>query len=155
MEPFFFFKVVELEWHHNLKRNIFLTWCGNIAWLVQAIVLVLGSVKNEHTFSTLPLMKNKLHNSLGWHLDIIISMLVQKFFTLENFLLSWNQYNLERSKNVNCCCHLKPYLFTIFLCLSFSISNDVDTHGHYVYFFTIFINIWMWWVGLWISLGKI
>jgi hypothetical protein len=38
------------------------------------VVVVLGYVKDEQTFSTLPFMKAKLQNKLGLHLDTIVHM---------------------------------------------------------------------------------
>jgi hypothetical protein len=38
------------------------------------MVLVLGYVKDEWTFSMLAFMKDKLHNKLGSHLDTIVRM---------------------------------------------------------------------------------
>jgi hypothetical protein len=42
------------------------------------VVLMLGSVKDEQTFSTLAFMKDKFYNRLGLHLDTIVCMFAQK-----------------------------------------------------------------------------
>ncbi len=46
------------------------------------IVMVLGSVEDERTFSTLTFMKSKLRNQLTTHLDLVVRMYAQDFFTL-------------------------------------------------------------------------
>jgi hypothetical protein len=48
-------------------------------------VLVFESIEDEQTFSTLTFMKDKLCNRLGLHLDTIVSMFAQEFYTQENF----------------------------------------------------------------------
>jgi hypothetical protein len=50
-----------------------------------AVVMVLGSVQDERTFSTLTFMKNKLRNRLTTHLELVVSMKMQNFYTLDNF----------------------------------------------------------------------
>jgi hypothetical protein len=35
---FLFFKDVTLEWHFNRRKNILLTWCGNIVWPIEQIL---------------------------------------------------------------------------------------------------------------------
>jgi hypothetical protein len=50
-----------------------------------AIVIVLGSVQDERTFSTLTFMKNKLRNRLTTNLAMVVGMKSQSFFTLNDF----------------------------------------------------------------------
>jgi hypothetical protein len=50
-----------------------------------AIVLVLGSVEDERTFSTLSFMKDKLRNRLQTHLPMVVTMHGQTFFDINNF----------------------------------------------------------------------
>ena len=50
-----------------------------------ATVLVLGSVEDERTFSTLSFMKDKLRNRLHVHLPLVVAMHGQSFFDIENF----------------------------------------------------------------------
>jgi hypothetical protein len=50
-----------------------------------AVVMVLGSVQDERTFSTLTFMKNKLRNRLTTHLELVVGMKMQNFYTLDNF----------------------------------------------------------------------
>jgi hypothetical protein len=45
------------------------------------IVMVLGSVEDERTFSTLTFMKSKLRNHLTTHFDLVVKMYAQDFFT--------------------------------------------------------------------------
>lgn len=50
-----------------------------------AIVVVLGNVENECTFSTIIFMKSKLRNHLTTNLDLVVSMYVQCVFILQTF----------------------------------------------------------------------
>jgi hypothetical protein len=59
------------------------------------VVLVLGYVKDEWTFSMLAFTKDKLRNRLGPHLDTIICMFAQKFYIQGNLfnqkaITTWN-----------------------------------------------------------------
>jgi hypothetical protein len=49
------------------------------------VTAVLGSVEDEHTFSTLKFMKSKLRNRLGGHLDTTMRMFSQGFYNQETF----------------------------------------------------------------------
>ncbi len=66
-----------------------------------ADVRVISNVDDEKTFSTLTFMKPKLRNQLVGHLDIVIYMFVQDFFTKETFpfqvaIMNWNDGNKVR-----------------------------------------------------------
>jgi hypothetical protein len=50
-----------------------------------AIVMVLGIVQDERTFSTLTSLKNKLRNRLTTNLAMVVGMKSHSFFTLNNF----------------------------------------------------------------------
>jgi hypothetical protein len=50
-----------------------------------AMVHVLGFVKDEQCFSSVAFLKNKVQNRLNNHLELVVSMHAQKFFTLYNF----------------------------------------------------------------------
>jgi hypothetical protein len=52
---------------------------------VAMIMHVFGSIENECCFSLVSFLKNKLHNHLNPHLELLVVMYYQKFFTLENF----------------------------------------------------------------------
>ncbi len=49
------------------------------------MVHVLGSVEDEQCFSSIAFLKNKVWNRLNNHLQLVVSMYAQKFFTLHNF----------------------------------------------------------------------
>jgi hypothetical protein len=49
------------------------------------IVQVISSVEDERTFSTFTFMKSKLQNQLARHLNIVIHIFAQNFFTKETF----------------------------------------------------------------------
>jgi len=49
------------------------------------IVQVIGSVEDERCFSTLTFMKTKLQNILTTHVELVIWIFSQKFFTFRDF----------------------------------------------------------------------
>ena len=51
-----------------------------------SIVMVMGFVQDERTFSTVSFMNPKLRNCLGKHLSMAVGFKSQKFYTLEDFL---------------------------------------------------------------------
>lgn len=50
-----------------------------------AIVLVLGSVEDERTFSTLSFMKDRLRNRRQTHLPMVVTMHGQTFYDINSF----------------------------------------------------------------------
>jgi hypothetical protein len=50
-----------------------------------AIVLVLGSVEDERTFSTLSFMKDRVRNRLETHLPMVVTMHSQSFYDIDSF----------------------------------------------------------------------
>jgi hypothetical protein len=50
-----------------------------------AIIVVLGSIEDERTFSNLAFIKNKVRNRLGGHLDTTVRMYSQGFYDLQLF----------------------------------------------------------------------
>jgi hypothetical protein len=51
----------------------------------KCIMMVLGNVEDECTFSNLVFMKLKLRNQLTTHLDLVVKMYGQTFYTLDTF----------------------------------------------------------------------
>jgi hypothetical protein len=49
------------------------------------MVHVLGFVEDERYFNFVAFLKNKVWNRLNNHLELVVSMYAQKFFTLYNF----------------------------------------------------------------------
>jgi len=61
-----------------------------------AIVMVFESVEDQRTLSTLIFIKPKLRNQLTTHLDLVVRMYTQDFFTLQSFplytaIIEWNE----------------------------------------------------------------
>jgi hypothetical protein len=61
-----------------------------------AIVMVLESVEDERTLSTLIFIKSKLRNRLTTHVDFVVRMYTQDFFTFQSFpsymvIIEWNE----------------------------------------------------------------
>jgi hypothetical protein len=52
---------------------------------IAMILHVLGSIEDERCFSLVSFLKNKLRNHFNPHLELVVVMYYQKFFTLENF----------------------------------------------------------------------
>jgi hypothetical protein len=48
-------------------------------------MMVLGSVQDERTFSTVSFMKSRLRNHLDTHLALVAGFKSQNFYILENF----------------------------------------------------------------------
>ncbi len=46
---------------------------------------VLGSIEDKQCFSSISFLKKKLCNYLNPHLELVVAMYFQKFFTMENF----------------------------------------------------------------------
>jgi hypothetical protein len=49
------------------------------------MIQIMGFVKNEKTFSTLTFMKTRLWNPLCEHLDMVVWMFAQPFYTIDTF----------------------------------------------------------------------
>jgi hypothetical protein len=96
-----------------------------------AIVQEIDFVKDEHCFSTLTFMKTKLQNQLVIHLELVIRMFCQKFFTLQNFpfgavIQNWKDNSIQydaKSRGLSfyqlsscffLCMFLNTYLFLNF-----------------------------------------
>jgi hypothetical protein len=67
-----------------------------------SIVITLGSIEDERTFSTLTYIKNKLKNHFTIHLDMVIRMHVQKFYFLSIFLFYIAIRDWQTSKHRYC-----------------------------------------------------
>jgi hypothetical protein len=51
-----------------------------------SMAMIMGNTKDERCFKNLRSMKSKLRNMLVPHLDLVVKMFAQKFFTLNTFL---------------------------------------------------------------------
>jgi hypothetical protein len=72
---------------HSINANSFL--CHSLSEYIKvievALVMVLGSVQDEKTFSQISFMKNKLRNRLTTNLSLTVGFKSQDFFTIETF----------------------------------------------------------------------
>jgi hypothetical protein len=66
----------------QLLSNVFLKYLKVVKI---AMVHVLGFVEDERCFNFVTFSKNKVWNRLNNHLELVVSMYAQKFFTLNNF----------------------------------------------------------------------
>jgi hypothetical protein len=59
---------------------------------------IIGFVEDECCFSTLTFMKTKLPNILTMHLELVVHMFSQKYFTLKTFPFSATIQNWKDNK---------------------------------------------------------
>jgi len=64
-------------------------------------------MEDEHTFSTLAFMKDKLCNRLGPRLNMIVCMFAQEFFIQGNFPYHEAITNWKEQKTAKWCYHLR------------------------------------------------
>jgi hypothetical protein len=59
----------------------------------------MGIIEDEKCFSDLGFMKNKVRNKLTTHLDMVVKMFTQKFFTLNifPFVAIMNSWTIAKS----------------------------------------------------------
>lgn len=86
---------MEPPFDHNPLTRIWRTLCANgplagrfpsyVKLAEIAVVMVLGSVEDERTFSSVKFLKSQLRNSLDAHLNLVVGMYSQKIFSLKNF----------------------------------------------------------------------
>jgi hypothetical protein len=90
------FQIVMIPRHDcNLTTRLWERLASNAIvsqWLLEWIklgqlcmVMIIDSVEDERTFSNLSFMKKKLHNRLTTHLDLVVRMYAQSFYSLETF----------------------------------------------------------------------
>jgi hypothetical protein len=73
------FANVGFKWHFGYKLS------ENLKLVKLVIIMVLGSVEEEKTFSTLNFMKSKFYNCCIGHLDLVVRMFAQKNYKLKMF----------------------------------------------------------------------
>jgi nitrate reductase gamma subunit len=63
------------------------------------MAMVMGSVHDERCFSNMGFMNNKLRNILTTHLDLVVKLFTQKFFTFNSFpfATTMNAWNATKS----------------------------------------------------------
>ncbi len=71
-------------------------WLKFLKQMEIAIVMIVGNVEDERTFSIVNFMKSTFLNHLATHLDLVVQMYVQKFYRLETFLFYITIKNGER-----------------------------------------------------------
>ncbi len=86
MKEDFIVNLVTWLWTKISSSSIFKHKLREFIKLVEiAYVQVFGSMENEHCFSIMAFMKNKLKNRLTCHLDLCTSFYAQQFYNIENF----------------------------------------------------------------------
>jgi hypothetical protein len=66
------------------------------------MAMVMGNVEDERCFSNMGFMKSKFKNRLTTHLNLVVRMFAQKFFTFNNFpfLITMNAWNATKSHHI-------------------------------------------------------
>jgi hypothetical protein len=63
--------------------------CARLSEFIKVVELVvvqiMGFVEDERTFSTLTFMKTRMWNRLCEHLDLVVRMFAQPFYTIDSF----------------------------------------------------------------------
>ena len=73
-------------WHKLSSNALMLMELLEFMKVVEiAHVQVLGSVEDERTFNSLSFLKSKLRNQLTTHLDLVVDMFAQYFYTFNIF----------------------------------------------------------------------
>jgi hypothetical protein len=73
-------------WHLVTTSWVFICNFLEYVKLVEmAMVQIVGNVKDRRNFFTLAFMKSNLCNMLTTHLPLVVRMLAQQFYTLQNF----------------------------------------------------------------------
>jgi hypothetical protein len=85
MKPFDLNPVTSM-WR-TIEENSYLRWSLSefIKVAKIATVMVLGSVQDERTFSTVSFIKSKLRNRLTTHLPLVVGIKCQNFYNLQDF----------------------------------------------------------------------
>ncbi len=94
---------------------------GSFRLVELAIVMVLGNVEDERTLSTFIFMKSKLRNRLTTHLDLVVKMYTQDFFTLQGFpfymvIIEWNEKKFVMGWSYKLCMRYETLWFVKFVC---------------------------------------
>ncbi len=88
----------------TLSNNQFLSHqlFGWLKLIELVVVMVMGNVEDEKCFSNLGLMKNNFRNILTTHLDLVVKMFAQKFFTFDTFpfAVEINVWNVAKSRHI-------------------------------------------------------
>jgi hypothetical protein len=66
------------------------------------MAMVTGNIEDERCFSNMGFMKNKLRNKLTTHLDLVVKLFAQKFFTFNSFpfVTTMNAWNATKSHHI-------------------------------------------------------
>jgi hypothetical protein len=66
------------------------------------MAMVMGNVEDERCISNMEFMKNKLKNRLTTHLNLVVRMFSQKFFTFDNFpfAIAMNAWKATKSHHI-------------------------------------------------------
>jgi hypothetical protein len=94
---------------HSINANSFLKLALSKYLIVaeMAVVMVLGSVQDERTFSMMSFMKSKLRNRLTTNLPLVCAFKNQNFFTLDTFPFdaAYDSWRNESKRQ----CDTEPY----------------------------------------------
>jgi hypothetical protein len=83
-------------WGRFASSVVVSQWLSKWFKLVQLyMVMIIGNIEDERTFSNLSFMKNKLRNYLTTRLDLVVRMSAQKFLLIGNLSILHNNIQIE------------------------------------------------------------
>jgi hypothetical protein len=85
-----------------LTINLFLHWLFEwLKFIELSMAMIMGNIKNERCSFNLGFMINKLKNRLRTHLNLIVKMVVRKFFTLNifPFVVTMSFWTIAKSRH--------------------------------------------------------
>ncbi len=83
-----------------LTINFFLHWLFKwLRFIELYVAMIMGNIENERCYFNLRFMINKLKNRLKTHLNLVVKMVVHKFFTLNifSFVVTMSFWTIAKS----------------------------------------------------------
>jgi len=86
MEPLFLVNLLTKLWRALDANSALAKTFSEYVKLAQiAMIHVLGSIEDEHCFSSLSFLKDRLQNRLDANLGVVVGMKAQQVYTINNF----------------------------------------------------------------------
>jgi hypothetical protein len=98
------------------------------------------------------LLSWKISYTIGWNLIWTQWFkCLHKVLYTRKFHLSGCNHNMEKLE-IRSMLPLESFGFFLYLCFYF---HNLDKFGEDNYLFMSFINIWVWWVGFWVTMSEV
>jgi len=85
-----------------LTVNFFVHWLFEwLKFIELSMAMIMGNIENEKCYFNLGFMINKLKNRLRTHLNLVVKMVVHKFFTLNifPFVVTMSFWTIAKSRH--------------------------------------------------------